>query len=92
MKTNVAVFFGCRSVEHEVSIISAVQAMNSMDRQKYEITPVYVTKDGEMYTGENLFTIENYRDLQTLYKNSKKVYFTNENGAVFMKYQKQGMF
>lgn len=92
LKTNVAVFFGCRSVEHEVSIISAVQAMNSMDRQKYEITPVYVTKEGEMYTGENLFTIENYRDLQTLYKNSKKVYFTNENGAVFMKYQKQGMF
>ncbi len=92
MKTNVAVFFGCRSVEHEVSIISAVQAMNSIDRNKYDVTPVYVTKEGEMYTGDNLFTIENYRNLPELFKNSKKVYFTNEDGAVYMKSQKSGLF
>ena len=42
MKTNIAVFFGCRSVEHEVSIISAVQAMRAIDRTKYDVTPVYV--------------------------------------------------
>ena len=66
MKTNIAVFFGCRSVEHEVSIISAVQAMRAINREKYDVTPVYVTKNGEMYTGENLFTIENYRDLPAL--------------------------
>ena len=50
MKTNIAVFFGCRSVEHEVSIISAVQAMRAINREKYDVTPVYVTKNGEMYT------------------------------------------
>ena len=49
MKTNVAVFFGGRSVEHEVAVISAVQAMNFMDTEKYDITPVYITKNGEMY-------------------------------------------
>ena len=54
MKTNIAFFYGCRSVEHEVSIISAVQAMRAVDREKYDITPVYVTKDGEMYTGDCL--------------------------------------
>ena len=54
MKTNIAVFFGCRSVEHEVSIISAVQAMRAINREKYDVTTVYVTKNGEMYTGENL--------------------------------------
>ena len=48
MKTNIAVFFGCRSVEHEVSIISAVQAMRAINREKYDVTPVYVTKNGEM--------------------------------------------
>ena len=52
MKTNIAVFFGCRSVEHEVSIISAVQAMRAINREKYDVTPVYVSKDGTMYTGE----------------------------------------
>ncbi|MBR4123157.1 MAG: D-alanine--D-alanine ligase [Clostridia bacterium] len=92
MKTNVAVFFGCRSVEHEVSIISAVQAMRSIDREKYDITPVYVTKDGEMYTGDRLFEIENFRNLPELLKASKKVNFVRENNAVFMKYENCGIF
>ena len=39
------VIFGGESVEHEVSIISAVQAMNKMDTAKYEIIPIYITKD-----------------------------------------------
>ena len=55
MKTNIAVFFGCRSVEHEVSIISAVQAMRAIDTDKYDVTPVYVTKDGAMYNSDKMF-------------------------------------
>ena len=43
------VIFGGESVEHEVSIISAVQAMNKMDNTKYEIIPIYITKDKEWY-------------------------------------------
>lgn len=92
MKINVAVFYGCRSVEHEVSIISAVQAMRAISRDKYDITPVYVTKDGEMYTGDDLFTIEEYRNLPELLKKSKKVYFVKENGCVVMKYESAGLF
>lgn len=92
MKTNVAVFYGCRSVEHEVSIISAVQAMHAIDREKYDITPVYVTKDGEMFTGDALFTIEEYRDLPALFKKVQKVNFARENGKVMMKYEKSGLF
>ena len=85
MKTNVAFFYGCRSVEHEVSIISAVQAMCAVNREKYDITPVYVTKDGEMYTGDDLFKVEEYRNLSALLEKSKKVFFVRENGAVYMK-------
>ncbi len=92
MKTNVAVFYGCRSVEHEVSIISAVQAMRAMDREKYDITPVYVTKEGEMYTGDCLFTIEEYRNLPELFKKCRKVHFLRENGSVVMKYEASGIF
>ena len=92
MKTNVAVFFGCRSVEHEVSIISAVQAMHAINREKYDVTPVYVTKDGEMYTSDCLFTIEEYRNLPELLKKSKKVFFVRENGKVLMKYENSGIF
>ena len=43
MKLNVGVIFGGRSVEHEMSIISAVQAMNNIDSDKYEIIPIYIT-------------------------------------------------
>ena len=92
MKTNIAVFFGCRSVEHEVSIISAVQAMRAINREKYDVTPIYVTKNGEMYTGENLFTIENYRDLPALLKAAEPVTFIKQGGSVFMKYLNSGLF
>lgn len=92
MKTNIAVFFGCRSVEHEVSIISAVQAMQSINREKYDVTPVYVAKDGSMYTGENLFKIENFKNIPELIKKCDKVTFLRENGAVVMQTVKGGIF
>lgn len=92
MKTNIAVFFGCRSVEHEVSIISAVQAMHAINRDKYDVTPVYVAKDGSMYTGENLFEIENYRDLSELLKSAKRVTFIKQKDAVLMHYLDQKKF
>lgn len=92
MKTNVAVFYGCRSVEHEVSIISAVQAMHALERELYEITPVYVTKDGEMYSGDSLFKIEEYRNIPELLKKCNKVDFSRENGKVIMSYTKSGLF
>lgn len=92
MKTNIAVFFGCRSVEHEVSIISAVQAMRAINRDKYDVTPVYVAKDGTMYTGENLFDIENYRDLPKLKNDAEKVTFIKDDGAVKMHCLNRKMF
>ena len=47
MKIRVGVFFGGKSVEHEVSVISAIQAFNAFDREKYDVIPVYITKDNE---------------------------------------------
>lgn len=92
MKTNIAVFFGCRSVEHEVSIISGVQAMRAINREKYDVTPVYVTKNGEMYTGGGLFEIENYKNLPELLKTAEPVVFVKKSGGVFMEYKNQGLF
>ncbi|MBE6766352.1 MAG: D-alanine--D-alanine ligase [Clostridia bacterium] len=85
MQINVAVFFGCCSVEHEVSIISAVQAMHSFDREKYNLIPVYVTKDGVMMTGEELFDIENYKNLPALLKKLRAVTLVREGKEVLMK-------
>lgn len=73
MKLRIGVIFGGKSVEHEVSVISALQAVNSMNKDKYDIVPIYMSKDKELYTGEYLFKIENYKDLETLKKNTKQV-------------------
>lgn len=91
MKINLAVFFGCCSTEHEVSIISAVQAMLSMNAEKYNIIPVYVTKNGEMVTGEALLDIGEYKNMPALMKKVKPVSFNRENDRVMMRYV-GGMF
>ena len=51
MKIQVGVVYGGKSVEHEVSVISALQAMKSFDHNKYEIIPIYYGKDQQFYTG-----------------------------------------
>ena len=58
MKLNVGVIFGGKSVEHEVSIISGIQAIMSMDTEKYEVIPVYINKNNEMYMGEEIGNID----------------------------------
>ena len=84
MKTRVAVLFGGNSVEHEVSVISAIQAIMSMDSEKYEITPVYIAKNGKMYTGENVGKIEAYKNIDKLIKESKNVIWVKEGNSVFL--------
>ena len=54
-RTRVAIFFGGRSVEHEISVITALQLMQAIDPEKYEITPVYISPNGSWFTGEQLF-------------------------------------
>lgn len=74
MKTNIAVFFGGRSTEHEISVISANQAMAAIDRDKYNVIPVYITKQGRWYTGEALTDVKNYRDINGLLGSCAEVY------------------
>ena len=74
MKTNIGVFFGGRSTEHEISVISASQAMHAINRDKYDVTPIYITKQGKWYTGEALFEVANYRDIPALLAKCTEVY------------------
>lgn len=81
MKIKVGVIYGGESVEHEVSVISAMQAMNKLDQEKYEIIPIYITKDREWYTGEMLKDIEVYQDLSLIKKYGKNVVLYYNNGS-----------
>lgn len=62
MKKQLGVFFGSRSCEREVAIISAVQLMQHADLQKYDVIPVYINEKGEWYTGESLKKIATFTD------------------------------
>ena len=73
MKTKIGVIFGGRSVEHEVSVISALQAINNIDKEKYEIIPIYISKDRTWYVGNQLSKIENYKNIDILIKKCKSV-------------------
>ena len=74
MKTNIGVFFGGRSTEHEISVISANQAINAIDSEKYNVIPVYVTKEGRWFTGDALLNLRNFRDMKALEKMCDQVY------------------
>ncbi len=82
MKIRVGVFFGGKSVEHEVSVITALQACRSLDTEKYEIVPIYITKNTEFYVGENIGKIEAYKNIPALLKESSRVIPVNVNGTV----------
>ena len=82
MKIRVGVFFGGKSVEHEVSVISGLQAYNSFNRDKYELVPIYITKDNELYTGEAVSDIANYKDIPGLLHRSTRVFLMSEQGQV----------
>lgn len=58
---NVAVFFGGRSVEHDVSIVTAQQLMQNIDRKTHKVIPVYITRDGDWFSGAKLSTIEAFQ-------------------------------
>lgn len=83
MKIKLGVLFGGKSVEHEVSIISALQAAASINREKYDVVPIYMTKKNEFYIGEEIGKIESYRDgIPQLLKKSQQVLMIPANGRV----------
>ena len=79
------VIFGGPTVEHEVSVISAVQAMKSLDTEKYDIYPIYIAKDRTWYTGKMLMDIDIYRDFDNLKRFAKKVVLVNKKGSFILK-------
>lgn len=80
MKTTIALIFGGKSTEHEVSIITGLQTYNAFDKEKYSVIPVYITKRQEFYVGGAIGKIEEYSDIPALLKKSKRVIFLNGGG------------
>ena len=73
MKIKLGVFFGGNSVEHEVSIITAIQAIENLNKEKYDVIPIYIAKNNKMYVGDLIGDIRNYKDIDKLIENSTQI-------------------
>lgn len=82
MKVNVGVLYGGSSTEHDISIITALQVMNNLDLNKYDIIPLYLTKDNELLSSKKLFNIDIYK--QEINKKGIKYSLYRDKGVVWI--------
>lgn len=80
----ILLIYGGRSVEHDISIITALQAYNAI-KNDYEILPIYITRTGKPMTADNLDDVNIYADFEALSKNAKQVLFCLGEGKVKIK-------
>ncbi len=92
MKLNVAVLFGGKACEHEISCISANQVIHALDTHKYNVLPVYIAKNQDMYIGPELNDLKNYADLDALCSKLTKVSFVKDGSKTYLRPTKQGFF
>lgn len=92
MKIKLGVFFGGKSVEHEVSVITALQAIENIDKDKYDVIPIYISKENEMFVGNDIGNIEKYKNIEELISKSIKVIITQKNGKGIIVKEKNNIF
>lgn len=87
MKLNVAVIFGGKSTEHEVSVISALQAIENIDKEKYNVFPVYIDKKGDFYYSEDSYLTDskNYKNVKALISKCKNIYFVKDKNYTYIR-------
>jgi D-alanine-D-alanine ligase len=61
-KTTVAVIFGGRSVEHDVSVVTGSQVLRAFDTERYDTIPIYIDREGRWFTGDPLRELKNFRN------------------------------
>ena len=89
-KINVGVVFGGKSVEHDISIITGVQILNNLDKNRFNIYPIYIAKDGNFYFSNNFFNIDTFTKNNFL--KDKKCFLINFNLSNKAIYKKIGAF
>lgn len=84
MKLKIGVIFGGKSLEHELSIITALQAMEYIDTDKYEVVPIYITKDLVWYSSGCLRYIDSFNNYNLIEKYARKVNLINKDGRFIL--------
>lgn len=87
MKENIAVIFGGVSVEHDISVITGLQVLANLDRQRDNIIPIYIAKDGRFLTDERFWNIESFAGEDSFGK-AKQVILGNGGNLFWVKGKK----
>lgn len=85
---NIAIIIGGKSVEHEISLISGLQAILNLDKNKYNIHVLYLTKDNNLVTNKNLTNINTYKNQKYPKKTNCCLYKQNNKTILKTKYKK----
>ncbi len=82
----VAVFFGGRSCEREISILTGVFVLNLLDKEKFSILPVYLHTDGGAYTSDKMSDLNTFREKR--YASFQRIFF--DGGSAYALNDKKG--
>ena len=94
MKKRIAIVFGGNSVEHEISILSMIQASYAIDKNCYDLINIYITKEGEFWVGPKFDQLQTFRKNQfkhyhvTFYKYRGRLYLKGITPFLPVKYRK----
>lgn len=90
LKKNIAVVFGGKSVEHDISIITGVQTLNALDKTKYNIYPIYITKENLFTFSDDFFDIKFFTkgNINLKTKNVKQIIFLSNSLIYILKGKK----
>lgn len=90
---NILIAFGGVSPEHEVSVLTAMQAFSALESSPFRLLPLYISKSGRWYTGEYLLKLEHYQDLGKIEANGIPCTFArNEIGQPVLQELKHSFF
>lgn len=84
MKLKIGVIFGGKSLEHEMSNLTALQAMDNIDTDKYEVVPIYITKDLVWYSSGCLRCIDSFNNYNLIERYATKVNLINKEGRFIL--------
>jgi D-alanine-D-alanine ligase len=91
---NLVIAFGGISPEHEVSVLTALQAVSALKEDSdFNLIPLYITKSGKWLTGADLLDLENFKDLKALTSDATPCTFShNELGQPVLLELSKGWF
>jgi len=94
LKRSIGIVFGGNSVEHEISILSFIQALHAIDTEKYAVLPIYLTKTGEFWVGPNFnslktFQKDNFRHYRITFQKRNEELHVKGIGFLPRKYRKK---